>query len=164
MALALVTTPGPTANAYAEQAVVVALAAYRGAPGRVFLDLSSDEQMAAIAAAAAELDSFVVPAATLAGATTFPPAMVRANEELAITRAPLFTETATADPLVPVTNTIKRDKTGPLETEYFAPPTVDPAAVQALPPIVQRLIDRWLKRPVPMAAAGYGSSTAVRGA
>lgn len=161
MPLTLVTTPGLGANAYADRASVVALAAYRGAPGTAFLDLSNDQQVAAIASAAAEIDSFVIASATLAGATRFPNDLVRANQELAIVRAPLFADGATADPLVPAVSAVKRDKTGPLEVEYFEPATTDAASVKALPPVVQRYLTRWLQ--LPITSVGYGRSTAVRG-
>jgi hypothetical protein len=162
MPLLLTTTPG-SANAYADRLSVLAVAAYRGVSGSVFLDLTEDQQIAAIATTAAEIDSFVVSAASLAGASVFPPSMVRANQELAIARAAAFGDNATGDPLTPVVRTIKRDKTGPLETEFFAPTVTDPASVQALPPVVQRLIDPWLRRQIPLPVPGYGQSVAVRG-
>ncbi|WP_353268009.1 hypothetical protein [Gemmatimonas sp.] len=161
MPLALVTTPGPTANAYADRASVVALASYRGTSGAAFLELSEDQQVSAIASAAAEVDSFVIASATLAGATAFPSDLVRANQELAIVRAPLFADGATADPLVPVVSALKRDKTGPLEQEFFEPATTDAASVKALPPVVQRYLTRWMQ--LPITSVGYGRSTAVRG-
>ncbi len=161
MPLTLVTTPGDAAvNSYTDLASVQELAAYRGAPGAAFLELEDDQQIAAIASAAAEIDSFVVEEATLLGATEFPSDVVRANRELAIVRHASFADGATDDPLSPSVDRIKRDKTGPLETEYFAPATVDPAAVSSLPPVVQRLLKRWLYS---STATGYGTGTAIRG-
>jgi hypothetical protein len=119
MPLTLVTDAGDAAvNAFADLVSVQALAAYRGASGTAFLDLSPDQQVSAIASAAAEIDSFVITSATLAGASSFPLDIVRANRELAIARASLFADGATADPLTPTVDRVKRDKTGPLETEY----------------------------------------------
>ncbi|WP_353267474.1 hypothetical protein [Gemmatimonas sp.] len=161
MPLTLVTTPGPTANAYADRASVLALAPYRGAPGLAFLELTEDQQVSAIASAAAEIESFVVVGATLAQATAFPVELVRANQELAIARAPQFVDGATGDPLAPAISTIKRDKVGELEVEFFAPTTTDTASVKALPPVVQRYLTRFLQ--LPITSVGYGSSIAVRG-
>jgi hypothetical protein len=161
MPLSLSTTPGVSANAYADLESVQALAAYRGASGVAFLELTADQQVQAIATAAAEIDSFVVPLATLAGAASFPLDLVKANQELAIVRAPAFADGATGDPTTPVIDRVKRDRTGELETEYFAPATMDPASIAAFPPVVQRLVARWQRLTV---ASNYGSSTAVRGA
>ena len=165
MPLALITTPGDAAaNAYTELVPVQELAAYRGAPGAAFLALDADQQTSAVASAAAEIDSFVVDDARLQSATTFPVDVVKANRELAIIRAAAFADGATADPMTPTLDRIKRDKTGPLETEFFAPPTVDAASVSALPPVVQRLLARWLySTEVATSVTGYGMGTAVRG-
>lgn len=183
MALELVATPGAAnANAYATVATARAAAAYRpGADALAWLDLDGDEQIQTLVTASRDIDTVLYwgDRATSTQALEFPrtgtdyavdalpPPLVSATIELAFSYAPAFAAGATIDVLNPDTSAgrIKRDKVGPIETEFFAQPkapSVFGATVPGLerfPTIVQRLLAplAWVA-PLP----GWGSATVTR--
>lgn len=181
MALTLVATPGAAnANAYADVAAASAVAAYRvGGSAVTWLALTADQQIQTLVSAARDLDTsdFLGSRSTTTqamefprnGDTTLPANLVRANIELAFTYAADLTADAlnVADP---AGQGIKREKVGPLETEYRDPTiadgvagvvAVDPRGLNRFPPIVQRLLTSLVRS---AAAAGWGNSAiAVRG-
>lgn len=175
MPLTLVTDLGDAAaNAYTDLASVRAVAAYRGAAGAAFNLLTDDQASSAIATMSADIDSsdwdgekaddaqaMAWPrTGTLHSGTGAPPEVVRATIEGSIAIGARFAPGYTADPLNPPADRLKRDKTGPLEVEFFQAPTVAATSADRLPPIVQRLIARYLRRE---NASAWGRGTVVRG-
>lgn len=184
MPLTLVATPGASnANAYADQAAALAVASYRvGGSATAFVALGSDQQIQALVSAAKDLDTsdWIGARATTTQAmdwprivsgydtSTLPPDLVRANIELAFSYAADLTSDAlnTADPVLAG---IKREKVGPLETEYRDPTIaggvagvlpMDARGLSRFPPLVQRLLWSLVRS---ASTAGWGNSAiAVR--
>lgn len=172
MPLTLVTTPGAAdANAYADLASVQAFAAYRGGAGQAFLDLTVDEQIQAIATTALAIDplDYIGTRATSTQALAWPRtgtdydgvplAVIRANTELAITRAPEFTITATTSSLNPQPNAVRKLKVGPIELTF--PDPVTPTVTSLIPATILGLLKDVLRASTPGAGA-WGSATVVR--
>lgn len=94
----------------------------------------------------------------------WPSRLVNAAIEYAILLAPSVA--AGTDPLNPVdtsSGVIKREKVGPLETEYFessATASSDAFTLDAFPPIVQRLLAPLLQA---ATSSAWGSATVTRG-
>jgi hypothetical protein len=177
--LTLVTTPGASnANAYADLAQTLAVAAYRGPSGETFIGLTADEQISAIASFAAELDAVEYEGQPLSvaqsmawprtGEDGIPVAIVRASIEGAILRAPSFDGSAAEpapSPLDPDRQALKALGVGPVKLQFDtgaadATLLADPAlaSIAHLPLIVQRLIAPYVRR----RRASFGASVAVR--
>jgi hypothetical protein len=182
MPLTLVATPGAAnANAYADVATASAVAAYRvGGDAVAWLALTADQKIQTLVTASRDEDTLPFKGAratstqalewprtgTAYDATTIPPPLVSSTIELAFSYAPAFAAGATIDPLNLDTSDarIKRDKVGPLETEYFTPAGVpeqfgiEVTGLERFPAMVQRLLAPlvWLASPV------WGSGAVVR--
>jgi hypothetical protein len=156
--LTLVATAGdPDANAYIDVDDADELASYRvGVSARWDL-LTDDQKTQALVTAASEIDTleampgFLGDRATADQPLAFPrtdlssaiPAKVaKANAELAFSYMGAFATGSTVDPLAATlgNGNIKRDKVGPIETEYFAPGSVEATAFERLPAVLQRLL------------------------
>lgn len=183
MPLTLVATAGASnANAYADVATASAAAAYRiGADAVAWLALSADQKIQSLVTATRDIDTllFTGDRATSTQAlewprtgtdyadTVLPATLVSATIELAFSYAPAFAVGATIDPLNPDTTAarLKREKVGPLESEWFAPATgpdvygAEATGLERFPGIVQRLLAPllWLA-----AVNTWGSAAVVR--
>lgn len=89
----------------------------------------------------------------------WPGVLVDATIELAFANAQKEADDAGTDVLNPPLNNIKREKVGPIETEYFAAARTEATDVARWPTIVQALIAPLLR----VASATWGSATALRG-
>lgn len=180
----------PTANAYATVAAAILVASYQ-IGGADFVALTSDQQIQALVTAARDIDSIESVSPGFVGgflgdratstqsmawprtgtpfdSASLPATLVAANIELAITYAPQFADGGSGDVLNadPQAINIKREKTGPLETEYFAPQFIAPqataaTAIQRFPTMVQRLLV-----PLVVVASSFwraGSGVVTRG-
>jgi hypothetical protein len=149
-----------TATRYAETDAADEYALARGAAAWIALDFEKKEQ--ALTAASIDIDTLPYRGSrasddqelawprtdTEFSEDAWPRDLVRAAMELAFTYAPALSANASADPLAnnrSGTN-VKRKKVGPLETEYYAPPTSDAdlTSVDRFPPIVQNLLQPLL--------------------
>lgn len=175
MPLVLNTTVGdPAANGYASVADADQTAAYRlSGPAVGWADLESAQKIQALVTATADLDTndFASEPLTAEQALQFPrvawpsipPAIRQATIELAFVYAAQAVADSTVDVLNAATNgNIKREKVGPLETEYFAPTSDVSAGLARYPAIVQRLLTRYLRVDAAEAAGAWGSGIAVR--
>lgn len=180
MPLELEATPGAEdANAYATVAEAEEYASYR-VGGAAFLALTDEKQIQALVTAAGDIDTletdpgFIGDRATddqaLAWPRTgtdydddeLPSSLVKANIELAMSYAPAFASGSTTDVLATESGNgnIKREKVGPLETEYFAAGSGGATAFTRFPAVVQRLLYGLVLLP---AESGWGSATVERG-
>lgn len=176
MPLTLIADPGaPDANAYADVAQADAWAALR-VGGGAWLALTADQKIQALVTATQDLDAlesaigFCGDRASTTQALAFPrtgtdyddatipTALARATIELAMSYAPAFT--TASDVLNPATNgNIKREKVGPLETEFFGPGDSS-TVLSAYPLIVQRYLAALLCAPA--NEARWGTGVAIR--
>lgn len=184
MALTLVATPGAAnANAYTDVAAVDAAATYRSGPSAVaWLALTPDQKIQQLVAVTRDLDTsdFLGARATVTQALEWPrtgtdydsaalPArLVMATIEQSIQNA----VDLTADPLNvldPLAAGIKRERVGPLETEYRDPTiqggtagvaAFDPRGLARFAPIVQRLLTPLVRS---LVGSSWGSADVVRG-
>jgi len=185
----LISTPGAAdANAYADLATAVSYLQYR-VGAAAWAGYSGELQAQALVSATRDIDTlemrgaadtqvmafprFVGTRATETQAlawprvsagypsTALPDRLVEATIELAYIYAQQMTADATLDVLNPDPSlrNIKREKVGPLETEYFTALAVDATAPDRLPPIVQRLLTPLLRAWVGV----WGSGVATRG-
>lgn len=172
MPLTLDATVGSeNANSYATVTEAVAHAEYR-VGGAAFIALDEEQQIQALVTATSEIDALeyepglVGERYTEDQALAFPrdtgdvPRRIKkATIELAMSYAPAFA--AGTDPLnADVSNgNIKREKVGPLETEFFAAFTTPASAIERFPASVQR----WLAEFVVTTTTGWGSASVGRG-
>lgn len=170
----LVADPGdPSANTYADASAADAYLAYR-VGASAWAGYSADLKAQALVSATRDIDTldFIGERATDDQALEWPRTgtdyaddalpqrLVDATIELAFSYAQQVTADATSDVLNPVPDNIKREKTGPLETEYFAPTAPEATALERLPAIVQRLLAPLLRTPV---VGQWGSALVLRG-
>lgn len=175
MPLTLVATVGdPDANAYITVADAEEYASYR--VGAVAWEaLTSNQKIQTLVTAATEIDTlegdpgFLYDRASTTQALAFPrtdsplslPAiLVKANAELAFKYATAFA--TGADPLGSISGNgnIKREKVGPIETEYFAAGSTAATTFERFPAVVQRLLYSLVNIPLP---SGWGSALVERG-
>lgn len=92
----------------------------------------------------------------------WPQRLVDATIALAFEYAPAFASGSTTNLLAPdpAEPNIKREKVGPIETEYFASRSVEATGLERFPPVVQRLL-----RPLVSVVEenAWGSASVVRG-
>lgn len=184
MPLVLVATAGAAnANAYSDVAGADAVALYRSGPAPVaWLALTNDQKIQQLVGVTRDLDTsdFLGARATATQAlewprtgtdydsTILPPRLVMATIEQAILNA----ADLTADPLNvldPLAAGIKRERVGPLETEYRDPTiqggtagvtAFDPRGLARFAPIVQRLLTPLVRS---LVGSSWGSAEVVRG-
>lgn len=173
MALTLTATPGGSdSNAYVTVADAIEYAGYR-VGGAAFTGLTDDQKIQALVTAASDIDTleedpgFVgdryAADQTLAwprDVAELPANLVKANIELAISYATAFARGTDVLNRQLGNGNIKRDKTGPLETEYFAVGPTSATAIERFPPVVQRLLAGLVLQPSDNA---WGSAEVVRG-
>jgi hypothetical protein len=168
------------ANAYATVEEAEAYAAYR-VGSAAFLALTTDQKIQALVTATSDIDTleadpgFVGDRASddqaLAWPRTgtddydddeLPRSLVNATIELAMSYAPAFATGSTIDPLATEAGNgnIKREKVGPLETEYFAAGETGATAFTRFPAVVQRLLFAIVRLP---DTSSWGSATVSRG-
>ena len=178
MPLTLVATAGdPSANAYVDVSQADAWAALR-VGGSAWLALTPDQKVQALVTASQDLDALesavgfcgvrASDTQALAWPRTgtdyaddeIPVPLQRATIELAMSYAPVIAGTAAGDVLSPATNgNVKREKAGPVETEYFASGETGSATLSTYPLIVQRYLVALVCTPT---VSGYGTGTAIR--
>lgn len=162
------------ATVYADADAADAVADLR-VGGAAFKALEGEDKDRAAATATADLDTVdwigerVDPDQLLAWPRTgtdfdedaWPQRVIDAAIELMFSYVPAFATGATIDVLNPdaVEPNIKREKVGPLDTEYFAPRTVDATALERFPAVVQRLLAPLVRTP---DAAAWGTGASVR--
>ncbi len=179
MALELEVTPGADdANSYLSLAAAQALGAYRVGASGWLEDLDADQQMATLATATAAIDALEpildgdksdedqALEFPRDGDSTIPKKIERATAMLAFSYASAFAEDGSqSDPLAPTRNDVKKEKVGPLETEYFdrATATENTTATSLLatfPAEVQQLLAGFISIP---SESSWGSACVVRG-
>lgn len=174
----------PAAVAYATVDAADAKAELR-VGGLAWLALSDDQKDQALATGASDIDSLEEPSPGFVGgfigdratdtqtlawprsgtkyaSDSWPQLLVDANIELAFTYAPAFAAPTDVVNANPQAGNVKREKVGPLETEYFAATTESETSLKAFPTIVQRLLASLVR----VAVAGQwlsGSGVVVRG-
>jgi hypothetical protein len=166
MPLTLTATAGSaSANSYADVSAATSAAAYRvGGEAAAWLSLSADQKIQTLVTATRAIDTVRFRGSRASttqalewprtgtdyAADQLPTSLVMATIELAWSYASAFATGATdTDVLNPDDSEarIKREKTGPLETEYFAAPAAPQDAygnvivgLERFPAIVQRLL------------------------
>lgn len=163
---------GASSNAYADVAAATTVATYRvGGSAAAWLALTPDQKIQTLVTATRDIDALLFKGARATGtqalewprtgtayaSTIIPAPIIAATIELAFSYATAVT--AGTDVLNPDTATIKREKVGEIETEYFTPSTPLTDDLTHFPLIVQRLLAPlvWIA-----AASGWGNSLAVR--
>lgn len=181
MPLELEATPGADdANAYVTVDDAEAYASYR-VGSAAFLALTDDQKIQALVTATRDIDTleddpgFVGERASedqalawprtgtdTAASDELPRSLVNATIELAMSYAPAFESGSTLDVLNADTGNgnIKREKTGPLETEFFAAGSVSATAFARFPAVVQRLLSAVVLLP---DTSTWGAATVSRG-
>jgi hypothetical protein len=165
----------PSANAYPTVAEAEEYASYR-VGGAAFIALTGDQKIQALVTATSDIDTLEDDPGFLddrdddeqalafprGGTGELPRNLVNATIELAMSYAPAFAAGSTTDVLATSSGNgnIKRDKTGPLETEYFEPGTTAATAFERFPAVVQRLLFALV---VQTPQNAWGSATVSRG-
>lgn len=172
--MALVTTPGAdNATSYADVASALARAAL-DVRGTTFAGLETDgEREPLLAMATLDIDAALLASGRQRGCKYRETQALEQPRETGILATTLVIATqllafhladrqSLGEIGTPVADTrhIRRDKTGPLETEYFAPTTLARDAFEALPAHVQAYLTPLLMP----AGASWGTGTVARGA
>lgn len=179
MPLALVATPGAAnANSYATVVEADAYASYR-VGGAAWATLTPDQKIQALVTATGDIDTLEDDPGFLGERTDgvqalawprtgtdydddeLPGTLVFATIELAMSYVPAFAAGSTTDVLAAGSGNgnIKREKVGPLETEYFAAGSTAATAFSRFPSVVQRLLFAVVRLPPESA---WGSATVSR--
>lgn len=172
-----------TATTYADADAADAAAELR-VGGSAWLALTGDQKDAALATASRDIDSMEEVAPSFVGgfigersnanqplawprtgteysSTAWPQRLVDATIELAFTYAPAFAAGATIDVLNADAGNgnIKREKIGPVETEFFTARATAATAIERFPWMVQRLLAPLIRV---ARADTWGSGTVTR--
>jgi hypothetical protein len=151
-------TADPEAIAYPSVADAESADEIRGG-GTAFLALDDEVQAQLLASASLDLDTSDWKGdratttqelewprtGTIYSDDAWPGVLIQATIALAFANAITLTADAAADLLNPALNNIKREKTGPLEVEFFSPVSTDATDVSRWPTIVQALIARLIR-------------------